>query len=222
VPEIVRQAGKSWQAGTAGRAGNGLDAEGACYNAQGIFEEGGKKLRRRVPLLLLFTALALGISGVAAACGGGEEGLSVEEYFQQLQTISDEFEERGATLDSEFEAAFGSGTSDEVDVDAIQRILGEGATSFKDALNDAESLEPPSNVENAHREFVEEMRVRADLIESLADRAGEVESASDLEEVFAEFESPELETQAVRFSDACRALEGLAADNGIQADLNCE
>jgi hypothetical protein len=180
-------------------------------------------LKRRLVWLLLVTALSLGVSGIGVACGGGgEERLSVEEYFQKLQTISDDLEKQGATLDSEFEAAFGSGTSDEVDIDAIRKTFGQGATAFKDALNDVESLEPPSSVENAHDGFVAEMRVRTDLIESLADRAAEAESASDLEEVFVAFEGPEFETQAVRFSDACHALEGLAADNGIQVQLNCE
>lgn len=178
-------------------------------------------MKRRVLWLLLVTALVLGISSLAAACGGGEEGLSVEEYFQQLQTISDDLEKQGATLDSEFEAAFGSETG-EVDVDAVQRVLSDGASAFRGALDDVEDLEPPSEAADAHGAFVEQVRARTDLMESLADRVAEAESASDLGEVFAEFEGPELEKEAVSFSDACRALERLAADNGIQVQLNCE
>jgi hypothetical protein len=180
-------------------------------------------LKRRLFWLLLVAAVLLGVSGIAVACGGGgEERLSAEEYFQKLQTISDDLEKQGATLDSEFQAAVGSETGDEVDVGAVQRVLAEGGTAFRRALDDLENLTPPSNVENAHRAFVEQVRVRTDLIESLADRAAEAGSASDLQEVFAEFESPELEAEATRFSDACRALEGLASDNGIQVQLNCE
>lgn len=84
-----------------------------------------------------------------------------------------------------------------------------------------ESLDPPSEAEAAHSVFVRELRFRVELMESLADRAAEVESLSGLEEVFAEFEDPEFEVAAVRFDDACRALEQVAADNGIEVDLDC-
>lgn len=179
-------------------------------------------MKRRVVWFLLFAALSLGVSGIAVACGGGKERLSVEEYFQRLQAISDDLDEQGATLDSEFEAAVGPGTADGVDVGAVQKVLAEGGAAFRGALDDLESLNPPSSLEDAHRTFVEQVRVRTDLIESLAQRATEAQSASDLGEVFAEFESPELEQEATRFSAACQALEGLATDNGIQVSLNCE
>lgn len=171
---------------------------------------------------LLVVALLAGISAVAASCGDGEEALPAEEYFQQLQSISSELDDRVQTLDSEYEAALGSETGSEVDVEAIQSILDEGASAFRDALDAVESLDPPSGVEDAHREFLQEARARTELLESYASRAGEAESPSELEAAFAEFDDPNGDAMALRFAAACEALETIAADQGIQVDLNCE
>ena len=158
--------------------------------------------------------LLLGVGAVAAACGGGEEELSLEEYFQKLETISDDLRERGEAFDPE--------TGELPNIDTLQRLLSEGVSAFQDALNEAENLDPPSEVKGAHDTFLQEARARMEVFESLADRAAEVESLSGLEDVFAEFEDPDSEAADVRFDDACRALEQVAADNGIELDLGCE
>jgi hypothetical protein len=179
-------------------------------------------MKRRVLGFLLVTALLLGVSTIAAACGGGEEELSLEEYFQKLQTISNDIKEREEGLDTEFEMAFDPETSPETTIDIVESVLSQGASASKAAFDDVDSLDPPSEVEDAHNEFLREGRARTELLESLADQAAKVESLPGLEDMFAEFDSPDLEVAAVRFDDACRALEQVAADNDIEVDLNCE
>ena len=179
-------------------------------------------MKRRVVGLLLLTALLLGASTIAAACGGGDEELSLEEYFQKLQTSSDDLEQRGEASASELGDDFDPETGELPSIDTLQRILSEGVSAFQDALNEVESLDPPSEVKGAHDTFLQEARARMEVFESLADRAAEAESLSDLEDVFAEFEGPDFEAADIRFEDACRGLEQVAAENGIEVDLNCE
>ena len=179
-------------------------------------------MKPRVLGFLLVMGLLLGVGAVAAACGNGEEELSLEEYFQKLQTISNDIKEREEGLDAQFETAFDPETSPETTIDIVESVLSQGASASREAFDDVDSLDPPSEVEDAHNEFLREGRGRTELLESLADQAAEVESLSGLEDVFAEFEDPEFETAAVRFDDACRALEQVAADNDIEVDLTCE
>jgi hypothetical protein len=162
------------------------------------------------------------VMGVATACGDGEDKLSVEEYFQKLQTISDDLREREEALGSEFQTAFDPETSPDAAIDTLGRVLGEGASASREVFDDVDSLDPPSEVEDAHNEFLREGRATTRLLETLADRAAEVESLFGLEDVHAELEGPDFEAAGVRLEDACRALEGIAADNGIEVDLDCE
>jgi hypothetical protein len=178
-------------------------------------------MKRRVLGSLVATALLLGVSSIAVACGNVGDELSLGEYFQQLETISNDLEERGEVVERELETAFDPEGGIESAIDTLQGLLSEGASAFEDALADIESLEPPSEAENAHNVFVEEARGRVELVEDLADRVAEVESLSDLEEVFAQLESPEFQAADRRFRDACQALQGIATDNGIDVDLDC-
>jgi hypothetical protein len=179
-------------------------------------------MKRRVLGFLLVTALLFGVGAITAACGGGEDELTLEEYFQKLQTISDDLEEREKALDIEFEMAFDPETSPDTSVDTAQRVMGEAASASREVFDDVDSLDPPSEVEDAHNEFLREGRATTRLLETLADRAAEVESLFGLEDVHAELEGPDFEAAGVRLEDACRALEGIAADNGIEVDLDCE
>jgi hypothetical protein len=178
-------------------------------------------MKRRALGSLLVTALLLGAGIIAAACGEGGEEPSLKEYFQQLETISNELEERGVAVERELETAFDPEGGIDAAIDALQGLLTEGVSAFEDAFADIERLEPPSGVENIHRVFVEEARGRAELIETLADQIAEVESLSDLEEIFAQLESPEFQAADRRFRDACQVLQGIATDNGIDVDLDC-
>jgi len=176
-------------------------------------------MRPRVLGFLLVTALLLGVSTIAAACGGGEDELSLEQYFQQLQTISDDLEERGQVIASELGGDFDPETGELPSIDTLQRFLSEAVSAHQDALNEAESLDPPSEVESAHDEFVQATRDRVEFIESLADQAAESGSASGLLEIFTQVSLGS--EQETRFEDACQELERIAVDNGIGADLGC-
>lgn len=179
-------------------------------------------MKRRALGFVLVTALLVAVGAIAAACGDGEEELTLEEYFQRLQTMSDDLNERGEALETELEGLFDPAASEQQSIAAGRRFLDGNVSIIRDGLDVLEDLDPPSQVGDSHNKFVDAANGLRDRIGDLADRAAEVQSAADLEEIFAEFQSPELETIDERFVDACQALERIASENGIQVDLGCE
>ncbi len=177
-------------------------------------------MKRRVLGFLLVTALLFGVGTITAACGGGEAELTLDEYFQKLETVSDDLEQRGEALGTELEEDIDLETGELPSIETLRRLLSEGVSASQDALDETERLDPPPDVKSAHNEFVEAARGRVEFIESVVDEVVESESVSDLLEIFTQVSLGS--EQETRFEDACRALEQIAVDNGIQADLNCQ
>ena len=92
----------------------------------------------------------------------------------------------------------------------------------EDFIADLESIDPPSEVEDAHNEIVAAQAEGLELLEDLNERAQLVESISDMEELSAEFAGPVFTDVSDRSEEACFALEAVADDNGIDVDLECE
>lgn len=168
------------------------------------------KLRLRLLLSIGVSALVLGT--LAAACDG-DDGLTLEEYFQQVEALDDELDERFEALELREEVA-----SQEEQVllfqdffAAVIPILAE----FVDAIDD---LDPPAEVEDAHEEVVDSGREFVADAEELTNELADVGSSSELEEVF---DDPEYEAASDRFLQACFALQDIADANGIDVVLTC-
>ena len=173
------------------------------------------------PLFIAAALLALGT--IAAACGGGDE-LTLEEYFEQAQVISDdadeEFEALYADIPDEDDEEF---FSNEENLPVIKDFAARFPVIFRDTLDDVEALDPPAEAEDAHDEFLAAGRDMLALFEGLTSPVEEAESISEAEELFGiGEEDPEIEAADQRFTDACLALEGVADDNGIVVDFDCE
>lgn len=168
-----------------------------------------------LPVGLLVMALAV----LAAACDGGGSGggdeLTLEEYFQRMETISNEGRDDLLALQEQFPDA--SAEPDEMLAffEGFIEIFGATMTQVAD-------LNPPGEAEDAHKEFRD---AGADLVElgpSVSERLAQVASTADLEAFFEELnQNEELNEASRRFDEACNNLQAIADDNGIDADLRC-
>ncbi len=165
-------------------------------------------------LSIVVVPLALG--AVAVGCGGATKELTLEEYFERIEALSDEADERFEplveALDQEFESEADQIEATRVFFNADIPILRD----FVDALDD---LDPPTEVEEPHEEAVAGGVELVEFLQDFIDRFSDVESTSELEELL---DAPDLEAASGRFDRACLSLQDIADANGIAVDLDCE
>ena len=163
--------------------------------------------------VLVVAALIVG-SVLLAGCGGGEEELDLDQYFQRLEDIGDDAQARMGMLQEEYQEV---GEDIEATRDYVDAV--EGIT--KQALNDLKDLHPPAEARDAHDEFVGGASEMLAVWEDRSDQLAGVESLSELQAVLVE-DKPASDAVAKRVDNACRQLQGIADENGIEVDVGCE
>ena len=165
---------------------------------------------RFVPLALIATLL-LTVGALAAACGG-EESLTLEEYFQQLEALTATAEDRFVEIEEASGAELDAATSEEERFAAIENLFTNTQpifTTFADGLND---LKPPAVVEELHNEFVDVYDEVVVYFEETLNRFGDLDSIADREGLFV----------GERLDEACTTLQDIADENEIDVDLDCD
>jgi hypothetical protein len=108
----------------------------------------------------LASALALGIAGLAAACGGdGGGALTREEYADRLNEICREFDE--------FEEEVGEPTG----LADFAEKGGRLADRFEEGLSEVREFEPPEEVADTAGAFVENGERQLELVRRVLDAA---------------------------------------------------
>jgi len=170
--------------------------------------------------MLAAAALLVGLATFGVACKNGGGGLSLEEYFQKLDSVQEQADATFATQ----EASTGEPSQD-ASGEELAAFLRDNVTSSADVLRDAAAdvndLEPPDEVADAHSDLV---AATNDLVAAFDDMAGSVPDTLTLAELEqgAFFNSDELNAADEQFVAACNALEQIASDNGITVDLACD
>jgi hypothetical protein len=155
----------------------------------------------RLRPLLAFTLLA----AVTAACGGGDADsvLTLEEYMRRMEAVNSDVQAR---LDDEVFAA---------DLSAD-----EGAAAYVAIVDGAKeeyrNINPPAEVEAEHDEVREAADEYADAIDEAADDAAEGETLLDI------LARDQVVSAAGRLNGALCAVQQIAGDNQIQADVGCD
>ena len=163
----------------------------------------------------IIATVLIALGGLAAACGGAGDGaLRLEEYFQRLDELEGELEERSGDISAQAE-----GLSEEEMTDQAPDLLGDQSTALHAFLDNLAELEPPEEAANLHEEVVQAMEGFVELFDEALDVLKEADS---LDDPFAPFETGELEAAGTRIDRVCVEVEQLAAENGIDIDLNCE
>ncbi len=163
---------------------------------------------------LLAGVLLLLLSTIAAACGDGDEDLTLEEFFQQGDAIDDDFQQRFDRLSGEYPVP-GLEIYQE-----YKAFFGEDADLFTDFIDELETLNPPPEAENAFNELLTAGSELGEFRQELADVLEESESLAEADQVLSELPT---ETRAIdeRYWDACKSLRGLADANGIVTSFEC-
>jgi hypothetical protein len=154
-------------------------------------------------LLLAFSLLG----ALAVACGGGGDGdgraLTLEEYMQRMEEIDGE---AGRKLE---EDVFG----------AENPSAEEGGRAYAKVVDDAKekyrNVTPPLLVDAAHDEVREAVDEFGDALDEAADNAEEGARLSDL------LAQEEVVSAEERLNDALCAVQQMADDNQIAADVGC-
>jgi len=173
----------------------------------------------KLPWRFLTVVLAV-VAGslLLAACGGGDgEELSLDEYFQQLDSIEEGIKTGTAALDEASAGVIGEDVeATRVYIDGYQGVVGE-------AVNDMKDLDPPSEAGDAHDEFVAALSGMLPLWQDLSDQLKDIETTSEMQTLLmgTQAEEPWLEATQ-RFADACLDLQGIADEKGFDIDLDCE
>jgi hypothetical protein len=174
-----------------------------------------KSITIALACILLFAAGA-----TAAACGGNDsETPTLEEYFQRLVAVYESFEEQGEALSDAFDERLEFAESEEAELEAYGSFLHDGVEFFRDFLDEIGRLSPAAVAESAHEQFLEAGELMLDAFEESVDQATDAESVDD---IATQLREETYVAAAERFSEACLALEALAEENRIDADLGCE
>lgn len=163
--------------------------------------------------------VAVLLAAVTAACGSGDSGgggeLSLEQYFDQVGSITGSLEERAAALDQPLEQEFDS------EVEQVQAVRDAFTTvlpAFEDFINDLDELNPPPEAAAAHDELVAGFANVVGGLEDLIDQLAEVETAAEFSALL--FDPGSGFGSAIgQVTAACLQLQSIADDNGINAGL---
>lgn len=169
-------------------------------------------MTRRIGMII-----AAGIIAIAAAagiaCNDDDEAPTLEAYFAEVQALADR-------TDDSINQAFDSIT-DEDDGQQIRDAIDAFAATIEDAAVDFSDIDPATEAEDEHEALDDALGAWASAASDAADRLDDLADDAPAEELFAAVESEEFVSANDAFVSACENLQQVAADNNIDADLNC-
>jgi hypothetical protein len=165
-------------------------------------------------IAVLLPAIAL----VGVGCGDGE-GLTLEEYFQEVVSIRDDAQDRLATLMDELTADVAPDASEEEVMQVTIDMMSQGMPITAELVDKLKDLDPPAAVEDAHSELVEAGDDSVEALEDFVEQAADAESMSEVNELLG---GEVMAAAEARADEACVVLQGIADDNGIDVDLECQ
>jgi hypothetical protein len=164
----------------------------------------------------------LAVLGTIGAACGGDDRLTLEEYFERWEAID-------ADVDAKFEALYEDFPdegedelfSNEENLQFLKGIFAGFPVILTDALDQLEELNPPSEAEESHEEVLAMGRELVEVYEAGANQMEAVESISEAEPILEELDPAQQEAED-RFDAACLDLVAVGVANGIHVDVSCE
>lgn len=167
-------------------------------------------MNARTLIALAATGLLVLFGAMAGGCKNGGGALSLEEYFQQLDDLDAESTAKRDALDAQLEGTTG--------VSEAHDILEDELAVYDEFLEGLRDLNAPDEAREAHDDVIAGLDTFRDVFVDLLEEFG---SASTLDEGFALFLAADT-TGIDQANEACVRLEGIAADNNIEVDLDCD
>jgi hypothetical protein len=171
--------------------------------------------RKEAPMarVLFFIALMAG-SLVLPGCGDHDKP-DTRDYFLQFEQIMHPGERRPDIL---AEAVWGGGK----DRDAAREYFASVQVTHRQLLQNLQDLQPPPEAQDAHGEYLAAYAEIMTVFDDFADSFASSSSPPGLELVSTRPSGPAWEAAAQRFENACLRLQGIAMENGIEIDLDCD
>ena len=160
---------------------------------------------------LLGTALLI---AAAAGCDGDGE-LTLEAYFQDVDSIFKQGDER---LEPQVEALNQEFSSEDEQVRAIQDFWNAVVPNFRDAVDALEVINAPPEVAEEHDKFTEVAMELGEHFSDISDGLEDVETISEVNELL---DDPGLNEASDRLDEACLTLQDIADSNNIEVNLEC-
>lgn len=146
-------------------------------------------------------------------CGGESTRLTLDEYVEMQQTMTDELQAMGQDLVVELVEVVDLDAGIISDPAGLQKVLEDAAERLRSFYDRLRALNPPEALEAAHSAFVVAAEDRVEQWEAVAAAALEYDS----------LEALEAATDArPGFIEACVGLEEAVADNGLVLGLGCD
>ncbi len=175
-------------------------------------------MKLRLLPLALIAALLPAFGAIAMACGDDSKALTLEQYFQQLETLIDETNERSDELQAAFAENAAASLSEEQQLQALADFYTEGLPFLEDFLDAVEKLRPPEAAVAEHNENVEATTFIVAALNGLPEEIGALDTVDELGQLFDDKGVPQA---ADRVVDACLQLQLVADGNDIDVDLDC-
>jgi hypothetical protein len=176
---------------------------------------------KRLSGALFAACVLLAVGAIAGACGGGgDDGRALEEYFQEIQEITDEYVARFDAVADRYQQLLAEPGTDDSQVQAFLFFLEASSLSIREEIDARDGVDPPPGAEKAHLEWQTAARVLAKIYEDVVDRAAEVQTSAGLQEVLEELDYEARLTEAEdRAGRACFGLQEIADENEIDVNL---
>jgi len=183
-------------------------------------EKGGATIKPR--LAVLFIAVLPLALVIAAACRGGGDGggLTVEEYFEQLDAILESSDIELERLQMQY-LEEPDGAQAWIEVAAFQDFTNGVVQHFRRVIADLESIDPPLLVRGAHDKYIATQVEALRFFAAINDRAWRVSTRDEFIDVLRDTRGLAWSEIEDREDEWCFSLEQIGVRFGVEVDLEC-
>jgi hypothetical protein len=176
---------------------------------------------RRLSAVLFAVGVLVALAAITAACGGGgDDRQALEEYFQNIQGITDQYVARFDALNSLYKQSIAASANDDQRAQAFLLFLGTSSQAIRAEIDARNEIDPPPATEKAHLEWLAAARVLAKVYEDVVNRAADAQTDRGLQQVLVEVDyESRLAEASDRAQQACSALQDIADKNEIDVNL---
>jgi hypothetical protein len=160
----------------------------------------------------MVVAVVIVLGGLLSACGGGGSGkpLTLDEYFQELKALSTDLHTG--------EAPILSTLSNSQNVQELKDALAQYPVVADAYLKGLTKLDPPEQAKQAHADAV---TAGKDFLDAVQKAIKDTQNVTNVDDFFATADAVQITISSQSMTVACSALQQVAVDSKITADLGC-
>lgn len=163
------------------------------------------------------SVIAAVLALVLPACGGSDDG-ALENYFASVVDIREARDDGMEQLQQDLVAQMGEAPNKKQEATAFVQGLRASTQVDRSALGQLQLLDPPDTAREAHETFIRAYEAGIQAVEA----AMEPEQGKlSLDELFTRLGGGEAVRATEQLGQACAALQDVADDHEVAADLQC-